>query len=93
MQRQGDLLLIPTSQLPERVQALPTLVVLEGEHCHRLNGGTLLQDGSGQLFVQARQPVQLVHEEHGALLLAPGIYQVRRQRRYRPSQSTASVWD
>lgn len=93
MQRQGDLLLIPTSQLPERVSALQTLVVLDGEHCHRLNGGTLLQDSSGQLFVQARQPVQLVHEEHQPLFLAPGLYQVRRQRRYRPSRSNTAVWD
>ncbi len=93
MQRQGDLLLIPTAQLPDRISPLTTLVVLDGEHCHRLDGGTLLQDSSGQLFVQVREPVQLVHEEHQALQLAPGLYQVRRQRRYRPQRSSGAAWD
>jgi len=93
MQRQGDLLLIPAPQLSERLTPLPTLVVLDGEHCHRLDGGTLLQDSSGRLFVQARQPVQLVHDEHQPLHLAPGLYQVRRQRRYRSAKSNGSAWD
>ena len=93
MQRQGDLLLIPTPHSTERLTPLQTLVVLDGEHCHRLDGGTLLQDSSGQLFVQTRQPVQLVHDEHQPLSLAPGLYQVRRQRRYRSKASNGSAWD
>ncbi len=93
MQRQGDLLLIPTTQLPSRVSTLNTLVVLDGEHCHRLDGGTLLEDSAGQLFVRVSEPVQLVHDEHQPLQLAPGLYEVRRQRRYRPQRSNASVWD
>jgi len=93
MQRQGDLLLIPTAQLPARVSPLTTRVVLDGEHCHRLDGGTLLQDSAGQLFVRVSEPVQLVHDEHRPLQLAPGLYEVRRQRRYRPQRSAASVWD
>ena len=93
MQRQGDLLLIPTNERPAQLSPVQTLVVLDGEHSHRLNGGTLFQDAAGQLFVQAQQPVQLVHEEHQPLLLAPGFYRVRRQRRYRPERSTGSAWD
>lgn len=77
MQRQGDLLLIPTNDRPAHLSPVQSLVVLDGEHCHRLNGATRATG--------ARRT--------SALLLAPGFYQVRRQRRFRPERSTSSAWD
>ncbi len=90
MQRQGDLLLIPTEGIPLGAAPLSTRVVLEGEHCHRLDGGRLLQDPQGQLFVCAESAVQLLHEEHGSLQLGPGTYRVQRQRQYRPAREEHS---
>ena len=93
MQRQGDLLIIPTDQLPRDLTALTTRVVLQGEHSHRLDGGTLLRTTEGELFVRVADQVQLVHEEHGPLALAPGTYKVQQQRRYRPDLTPSNAWD
>jgi len=93
MQRQGDLLLIPTERLPVDVVTLKTTVVQAGEHSHRLQGGTLHQDPRGQLFVRVDREVNLVHEEHAPLALKPGLYRVQRQREYRPQRQPDYVND
>jgi len=90
MQRQGDLLLIPTQGIPQGAAPLSTRVVLQGEHCHRLDDGKVLQDGQGQLFVCVERGARLLHEEHGPLQLAPGVYRVQRQREYRPAREEPS---
>ena len=93
MQRQGDLLLIPIQQAQPDLVRLDTRVVLEGEHCHQLNGGVVWKDPQGELFVQVDREVQLLHDEHAPLTLAPGLYEVRRQRRYRPARRPGVAWD
>ena len=90
MQRQGDLLLIPTSGIPQGAAPLSTRVVLQGEHCHRLDSGKVLQDSEGQLFLCVESTASLLHEEHGPLQLAPGTYRVQRQREYRPARTETS---
>jgi hypothetical protein len=37
-----------------------------------------------RFLVVEGEPVRLVHEEHLPLLVGPGIWEVRRQREYRP---------
>lgn len=93
--RQGDLLLVPVPDLPEHA-LLPRrgrLVLAEGEatgHAHvveddraclhRIGWG----GGTVYLSVVGDAPVSLVHEEHDALPVSPGVYEVRRQREYEP---------
>jgi hypothetical protein len=93
MQRQGDLLLIPTRQLPINLTPLSTRVVLAGDHSHQLDGGTVLRNPQGDLFIRVDEQVLLIHQEHAPLALAPGTYRVTRQRRYRPVLAPTSVWD
>jgi hypothetical protein len=39
-------------------------------------------DGTRYLFVE--RACSLIHQEHGAIALAPGVYKVTRQREYQP---------
>lgn len=88
MQRQGDLLLIPTDRPPQGLISLRTTVVQQGEHSHCLEAGQVLRDPEkGELFILVDREVRLVHEEHAPLSLKPGCYKVQRQRQYRPERS------
>lgn len=93
--RQGDVLLIrclrkpaaltPKSTPPDRV------VLAYGEvtgHAHALEAALaeLFEDRGGRLFLKATAGAALTHEEHGAIVLAPGWYEVRRQREYSPAE-------
>jgi hypothetical protein len=63
-------------------------VIVEGEatgHAHRLIGGTILEDVlDGTLYLDVPTAGRVVHEEHDALTLGPGIWLVVRQREYSP---------
>jgi hypothetical protein len=87
--RQGDLLFIlqegrPNTLLVEH----PGSVIVEGEatsHAHRLVGGTILEDRfDGTLYLDVPETGRVVHEEHDALTLGPGVWLVVRQREYTP---------
>ena len=89
--RQGDLLFILQEARPEGTLAeRPGSVIVEGEatgHAHRLVGGTILQDVlEGTLYLDLPTTGRVVHEEHDALTLGPGIWRVVRQREYTPGQ-------
>jgi hypothetical protein len=87
MYRQGDLLILQISSLPEGLTLRPHNVILAGEatgHSHRLLAGRVLQDAQGQLFLEVSRATQVIHQEHRALTLQPGCYQVIRQREYTP---------
>jgi len=88
--RQGDLLFIlqdarPNTPLVER----PGAVIVAGEatgHAHRLIGGTILEDTlSGTLYLDLPDTGRVVHEEHDAITLGPGLWLVVRQREYTPA--------
>lgn len=103
MIRQGDVLLIPTDQVPagtRRVKRDRGRVVLAyGEatgHAHAIveHGVTLVSAEEADelrmwLKVETAEPVSLVHQEHDTLTIPPGLYEVRRQREYTPE---APVW-
>jgi hypothetical protein len=109
--RQGDVLLVPMSRLPEGAHPAhlgaeagqKAVVLAEGEatgHAHvirshrarlfrwqevpprryRHGGSPVLRF----LRVSGSEPVVLSHEEHDAISLQPGVYEVRRQREYEP---------
>jgi hypothetical protein len=95
--RQGDLLLVPVDTVPSPVSAVRSgrLVLAEGEatghahvvdderaSLHRVRGNDIWF-----LRVEEGEPVLLVHEEHDALSVLPGVYEVRRQREYEPSRA------
>ncbi|HXG77528.1 MAG TPA: hypothetical protein VNJ53_13260 [Gaiellaceae bacterium] len=97
--RQGDVLLVPVEELPaggqERVVEGPRVVLAEGEatgHAHVVLGKARLVHSAarrswregGRRHLVVEEPATLVHEEHHAIGLLPGVYEVRRQREYTP---------
>jgi hypothetical protein len=87
MYRQGDVLIIRVSTLPGGLKERASRVVMEGEatgHAHVLEEGRVLVDAEGALFLDVPQRSQVVHEEHRAIVLEPGIYRIVRQREYTP---------
>ncbi len=101
--RQGDLLLVPIAELPERVDLVRRgrLVLAEGEatgHAHVVDDERASLHGhrwSEVRYVEVvgEEPVSLVHEEHDRLHLTPGVYEVRRQREYVPRVGFRRVSD
>lgn len=100
MYRQGDVLLIQVSTIPD--DALPCsvsgdVILAYGEatgHAHRLALETVKPFAKGGIwsptaerFIRAAEGATLTHEEHGAITLAPGNYRVIQQREYHPDES------
>ena len=85
--RQGDVLFVKIEALPAHLTQRKSNVVVEGEstgHAHRLVSGRILEDAKGFLFLEILRNTQVIHEEHHAIDLEPGYYQVTRQREYSP---------
>lgn len=86
MKRQGDILIVMISEVPEGVAKRESLVLAEGEatgHAHRLDAGEVYEK-DGTLYFRADGVVHLVHEEHAVITFEPGAYRVIRQREYEP---------
>ena len=93
MIRQGDVLLTRVHALPPGVIRKPAadgrVVLAYGEvtgHAHALDAALseLFEARAGTLYLRASAGAHLVHEEHGAIALDPGVYRVTRQREYAP---------
>ena len=92
--RQGDVLLIPLDRVPKDVSVAESgsrLVLAEGEatgHAHAVlaDEAELAEapDGTLYLSIVGSSTAALVHDEHDAISLEPGAYQVVRQREYEP---------
>ena len=103
MFRQGDVLLVPVTRLPEQARRLPRdargrLVLALGEvtgHAHAVAApdAELLDDPGpvGGRFLRVVTAARLTHEEHAAIPLPPGLYRVVRQREY-ASDRDGSAW-
>jgi hypothetical protein len=102
--RQGDVLLIRVDGLfatkGRKVACEDGRVVLaHGEatgHAHAIEaaGAELYEEADGKRFLQVTgEPATLAHEEHGAIRLEPGVYEVRRQREYVPQVPPRRVRD
>jgi hypothetical protein len=87
MFRQGDVLIIRVASLPVGLTARQSKVIVAGEvtgHVHALEEGRLLENRWGEIFLEVSQRTRVVHEEHRAIVLEPGVYRVIRQREYAP---------
>lgn len=86
--RQGDLLFVrQDTRPPAELTSRQSDVIVAGEatgHAHRLQAGTILEAPDGALYLDITQTTQVVHEEHGPITLAPGLWLVVRQREYHP---------
>lgn len=91
--RQGDVLLDSVDNVEgdaEKNQA-GKVILAYGEvtgHHHRFeNGGVkLFRHDDGGATVVIEKPAALVHEEHGPIILKPGIYRQGFQVEYTPSE-------
>lgn len=102
--RHGDVLLIlrETYERQEDSPPVSEVVVAEGEatgHAHRVSGpGALLQDESDEQTQDVRrlylpQGGTIYHEEHAAISLPPGVYEVRIQQTMTQAGQWARVRD
>ena len=97
MLRQGDVLLIPTTEAvpadttPEVAEG-GRLILMHGEatgHAHAVleRDATIRSRGSGmtvERWLQVHATTALVHEEHAPIPLKAGTYKILRQREYHP---------
>ena len=93
--RQGDVLLLKVDELPKEAvpdaQEEQTRIVLAyGEvtgHAHALSTAhAALYKHDQERYLVAEPGATLVHEEHSAIVLEPGVYRVVRQREYSPRE-------
>lgn len=91
--RQGDVLVTavrkPRGELKLVEPEDGKLVLAHGEatgHSHAIDAvfGNLHLDLDGRCYLHMEAAGQLVHEEHGAIGLSPGWFEVTRQREYSP---------
>ena len=102
MVRQGDILIVAIrGELPLGAREVQRerhgVVLAHGEasgHAHRIRSRHAeLYEHRGQRYLRIRAPVDLTHEEHGAIPLEPGLYRVVRQREYQPLENPRWVED
>lgn len=97
MFRQGDVLIVPVSKMPTTAsepvaREQGRIVLAHGEvtgHAHaiRTEKAALFRDpklAAIFLHVTGDAPALLEHEEHSTIALAPGDYEIIRQREYSP---------
>lgn len=91
MFRQGDVLLVPVTEMP-RGRPLESndgrLVLARGEatgHHHSVAvEDAELVDAAEGVFLRIMAPTPVEHQEHAPITLQPGVYRVVRQREYVP---------
>ena len=94
MYRQGDVLLKEVKVIPASKRLIPQkgrFVLAEGEatgHAHTISelDGTLSIDSEGRMFLRTEAGCELIHQEHEAIAVAAGSYEVVRQREYTPQE-------
>lgn len=91
MYRQGDVLLARIDNLPKNAvekKSEKRIVLAWGEttgHAHAIDTSfARMYEVAGERYVVALEGATLVHEEHAAIKLAPGVYRVVQQREYTP---------
>ena len=90
MKRQGDLLFVEVTHIPDDAVKQDHGVIAEGEitgHKHQISEGTqaVLMIAAGVSYINAIREAAIEHEEHNTVVLPPGQWEVRRQREYEPS--------
>ncbi len=91
--RQGDVLIQKISELPEGLVPIEPeargYILAHGEvtgHTHAVadtSAARLFWDAAlTRMFLVVEQPTTVTHDEHSAIHLDPGYYEIRRQREY-----------
>jgi len=88
--RHGDVFLREVADgVPDAAVIVPRngdVVLAEGEvtgHAHRIRSPQVaLWDAGAQRYLVVEREAELTHEEHGTIVLAPGVYEVVIQREY-----------
>lgn len=92
--RQGDVLLreIKIPKSVTKIKCKNRIILAEGEvtgHAHAISdtrNATMFSDTeNNRFYLMIIKPVKLEHEEHGAINLPIGDYEVIRQREYTPA--------
>ena len=107
--RQGDVLLVRIPEtlvrqgrqrlrIDERARVDGRLILAYGEatgHAHAIDSPTaaLLDATDGRRFLRTTEQSRLIHEEHDAIVLEAGWYEVIRQREYEPGLPFVDVQD
>lgn len=87
--RHGDVLVSRVEKLPEAAKEKKGLTLAEGEvtgHSHQISEGSaqmFLHDSKTYLKVLS-DVAKLTHEEHAALSIPKGVYEIQIQREYSP---------
>ncbi len=91
--RQGDVGIRRVTAIPKGAMPVKRtrgrIILAEGEvtgHAHAIvdDEATLVRSSDGRTFLRLDAPATVVHEEHAPINLAPGAYEVIRQREYSP---------
>jgi hypothetical protein len=103
--RQGDILLVPVDEIPDGLKTVPRqhgkIVLAEGEargHLHMIEApeatfhAESLEDIENR-FLAVEAEVALTHPEHNTIQVAPGNYEVRRQKSYTEAGGISVVAD
>jgi hypothetical protein len=101
--RQGDILLRRVDTLPAAATVVARrgrrIVIAEGEttgHAHAIDAppdeATLLTTAENARFLRLTSVVELRHEEHAPIALAPGIYEVIQQREWTDADDQEERW-
>ncbi len=86
----GDVLLKKVEKLPKGVKEIAregnALVIAKGEstgHHHMITDSPAkLWELKGELYLEVTELVTIMHEEHKALPIPPGIYEIGRVKEY-----------
>ncbi len=96
--RHGDVIIVGVDNIPAGAQKLAHLTLAEGEvtgHAHRITDGTAALfsfDAKTYLRIQS-ELATLSHEEHKALQLPRGEYEILIQREYDDEEEWHNVID
>jgi hypothetical protein len=102
MYQQGDVLLLSVDAVPAGAKPRKTdprgLVLAEGEatgHAHVVSdAGCALLEAEDKTYLTVKKSATVVHEEHKAITVPPGTYEVRKVREVDPfSEEVRSVRD
>lgn len=92
MFRQGDVLVVPVSAIPQDVTPIPRengrVILAHGEvtgHAHAFaEDGVEMLMSNGVEFLKVDRVSELMHEEHHTIEFAPGAFKIVHQREYTP---------
>lgn len=96
--RHGDVIIKQIEKKPTKAKKLDTLILAEGEatgHYHRISEGeAALYSYDDKKYLEIQSEIGLLtHEEHKALELPHGTYEIIIQREYDDEQEWRNVID